>query len=109
MLDPDYIGEPQDVVVRKGESFTWPCRPVQGIGAPSTRVNVTWRFNGQPIRLDSRRRIENNGSLFFKRVRRADNTDSNDYYDCVVQDSRGKLVSRPAKFYVAGKNLVDIL
>nr|XP_018899616.1 PREDICTED: protogenin-like [Bemisia tabaci] len=101
--DLGFLVEPGDQVVTKGRTLRLDCKP-----AVARPYSVTWfdgYFTGSmvPVNLsDPRIRVENNGSLTYKKFKGFGEASDVGTFCCLVNTTVGALLSRPATVRVTG-------
>ncbi|XP_075231320.1 protogenin-like [Lycorma delicatula] len=93
-----FASEPSDAVVTRNKPFLLKCSP------STLNTTVSWTLDHTLVNNDTRRIIFNNGSLYFKKVlHRKSGQGITDLgaYRCLIRNSYGGLVSRPARVALA--------
>ena len=95
---------PDTVVAQKKFPFLLNC---SAYSPPQYRpINYTWYKNGQPLALDRRVQVVDNGSLYFqsiKRRKRKFKTNDEGFYECLLTNSVGTVIARRVNLKIASK------
>ncbi|XP_071140240.1 protogenin-like isoform X1 [Mytilus edulis] len=67
-------------------------------------VTITWFKDGQPVVIDRRVQVRENGSLYFTQVkknRNSKNRNHNGFYECFIKNKYGTVIARQVHLQVA--------
>ncbi|VDI30815.1 Hypothetical predicted protein, partial [Mytilus galloprovincialis] len=105
-LDPGITIHPSPsvVIAQKNSPLLLNCSASSSPDAGP--VTITWYKDGQPVLIDRRVQVRDNGSLYFKQVKnnrhpRNKNRNQNGFYECFMKNKYGTAIARQVHLQVA--------
>ncbi|CAC5400663.1 unnamed protein product [Mytilus coruscus] len=105
-LDPGiYIhSAPSVVIAQKNSPLLLNCSASSS--PDSGPVTITWYKDGQPVVIDRRVQVRDNGSLYFTQVKKNRNSKNknrnhNGFYECFMKNKYGTVIARQVHLQVA--------